>query len=291
MRSGVLLVNKPSGFTSFDVIALLRGILHEKRLGHTGTLDPMATGVLPVLIGKATKAADILPENEKSYKAGFVFGIATNTQDTSGEITERSPVSVTREELRNVLEGLRGEQWQLPPMYSAVSVNGQRLYKLARQGIEVERQPRRITIYDIGLVDYDPESHTGELFVSCSKGTYIRTIIDDMARKAGGLAAMSSLVRTSSQGFKLEDCLTIEQIKGLSDIDSRIIPTDRLFVCYDRIELSEAQGRMYKNGVVLDPKRVFGVKDDGIYRVYCDEFLGLCRVEDGEIRCFKNFFG
>lgn len=285
-----MLVNKPAGFTSFDVIAVLRGILHERRLGHTGTLDPMATGVLPVLIGSAAKASDILPDNEKSYEAGFALGMATDTLDSTGTVTKTSDKPVSEEEILTALEGFRGVIDQIPPMYSAVSVNGRRLYDLARQGIEVERTPRKVEIFEISLLEYDPAQRTGRLYISCSKGTYIRTIIDDLGTALGSFGVMTSLVRTSSQGFKLEDCMSLDEIKACTDIESRLIPADSLFNCYPAVNLSEKQGKMYKNGVRLDPARVKGAEKEGMYRVYCGEFLGLCRVENGEMVVFKNFW-
>lgn len=290
MKSGVLLVNKPADFTSFDVIAKLRGILHERRLGHTGTLDPMATGVLPVLVGTATKASDILPENEKSYTAGFSLGKATDTLDITGTVTETSDKRATRQEIEAALEGFNGVISQLPPMYSAVSVNGRRLYDLARQGIEVERSPRTVEIYSITLDDFDEISGAGIISISCSKGTYIRSIVDDLGRALGTFAVMTSLVRTSSQGFKLADCMTLDEIQACEDIESRIIPPDRLFECYPKLILSEKQTAMYKNGVRLDPARVNGAVEPGIYRVYGDEFLGLCKVENSEMIIYKNFW-
>lgn len=290
MKSGVLLVNKPAGFTSFDVIAKLRGILHERRLGHTGTLDPMATGVLPVLVGTATKASDILPENEKSYRAGFVLGKATDTLDITGTVTETSDKKASKQDVEAALEGFRGTISQLPPMYSAVSVNGRRLYDLARQGIEVQRTPRTVEVYSITLDDFDREAGEGTLSISCSKGTYIRSIVDDLGRALGTFAVMTSLVRTSSQGFKLADCMTLDEIQACEGIESRIIPADRLFECYPKLVLSEKQTVMYKNGVRLDPKRVQGAQDAGIYRVYGGEFLGLCKVEDSEMVIYKNFW-
>lgn len=290
MKSGVLLVNKPAGFTSFDVIAKLRGILHERRLGHTGTLDPMATGVLPVLVGTATKASDILPENEKSYTAGFALGKATDTLDITGTVTETSDKRASREDVEAALEGFRGTISQLPPMYSAVSVGGKRLYDLARQGIEVERTPRTVEIHSITLEDFDEEAGVGTLSISCSKGTYIRSIVDDLGRALGTFAVMTSLVRTSSQGFKLADCMTIDEIQASADIEARIIPPDSLFECYPKLVLSDKQAAMYKNGVRLDPKRVKGAGETGIYRVYGGEFLGLCRVENSEMIIYKNFW-
>lgn len=290
MKTGVLLVNKPEGYTSFDVIAVLRGILHERRLGHTGTLDPMATGVLPVLIGTATKASDIIPENEKSYIAGFKLGLSSDTLDITGKITAVSGNKLNFGDLEGVLPRFRGVISQLPPMYSAVQVGGKRLYDLARQGIEIEREPRQIEIFDISITEFEPDTQEGKLFVSCSKGTYIRSLIDDIARAAGGLGVMTSLVRTSSQGFLLRDCLTLDEIKACPDIEAKIKSTDSLFTCYKRIDLSEKQAKMYKNGVRLDPLRVKGGTSEGIYRVYGDQFLGLCRIEDGEMIIYKNFW-
>ena len=179
--NGILCINKPEGFTSFDVIAKLRGILKTKKLGHAGTLDPMATGVLPVFAGFATKACDILPDSDKSYIAGFRLGVTTDTQDRTGTILHQRPANhLTAEMIEQALPAFRGEILQLPPMYSAVSVNGQRLYELARKGIEVERTPRPITIYRLELLRYDPASQEGEMEISCSKGTYIRTILHDL---------------------------------------------------------------------------------------------------------------
>lgn len=296
MKQGVLLVNKPTGYTSFDVIAVLRGILKERRLGHTGTLDPMATGVLPVLIGKAARAADILPDSSKSYEAGFVLGMSIDTQDTSGETVKTSDKRVSEQDVLSALNSFKGKITQLPPMYSAVSVNGKRLYELARQGIEVERQPREIEIFDISLVSFDESAQSGKLSITCSKGTYIRTIINDLGERLGTYGAMSALVRTSSHGFGLDKCLTLDEIKSHSDIESAIISVDSLFDCYRRIDLSEKQAKMYKNGVKLDTSRVIGAAQNGLYRVYAkgeavdSEFLGLCSVSDGEIRVYKNFW-
>lgn len=296
MKQGVLLVNKPTGYTSFDVIAVLRGILKERRLGHTGTLDPMATGVLPVLIGKAARAADILPDSSKSYEADFVLGMSTDTQDTSGETVKTSDKRVNEQDVLSALNSFKGKIMQLPPMYSAVSVNGKRLYELARQGIEVERQPREIEIFDISLISFDENTQSGKLSITCSKGTYIRTIINDLGERLGTYGAMSALVRTSSHGFGLDKCLTLDEIKSHSDIESAIISVDSLFDCCRRIDLSEKQAKMYKNGVKLDTSRVIGAAQNGLYRVYAkgeavdSEFLGLCSVSDGEIRVYKNFW-
>lgn len=292
MKSGVLLVNKPSGFTSFDVIAVLRGVLKERRLGHTGTLDPMARGVLPVLVGKAAKAADILPDSSKSYEAEFTLGFATDTQDITGEVIKRSDnISASASDIEAVLKNFTGRILQVPPMYSAVSVNGKRLYELARQGIEVEREAREIEIRKLRLLSYDEAEKSGRLFISCSKGTYIRTLINDIGEKLGTYGCMTSLLRTMSHGFKLESCLDLEDIKNVPDKEALIAPTDSLFRSYERLDLQGAQARMYKNGVKLDPKRVKGADKTGLYRVYADEFLGLAEVGEEEIKVYKSFWG
>ncbi|MCD7889934.1 MAG: tRNA pseudouridine(55) synthase TruB [Oscillospiraceae bacterium] len=291
---GILLIDKPSGYTSFDVIAVLRGLLHEKRLGHTGTLDPMAMGVLPVLIGKATGASDILPIDEKTYRAGFVLGKSTDTQDITGTVLSESDKPVSEAEILGKLPQFRGVISQLPPMYSAVSVGGKRLYELARQGVSVERTPREITIFSLELEVYNEADRTGTLLVSCSKGTYIRTLINDLGDSLGVGGCMTALRRISAHGFGINDCIPLEDLRAsenaLEVASSRIIATDKLFGCYGELRLSEAQTRMYKNGVKLDAKRVRGAQEGEIFRIYGSEFLGLCRVTDGEIRIVKNFW-
>lgn len=294
MLSGVILIDKPSGYTSFDVIAVLRGLLHEKRLGHTGTLDPMATGVLPVLVGKATGASDILPIDEKSYRADFVLGKSTDTQDITGTVLSECDKPVSEAEILGKLPQFRGNISQLPPMYSAVSVGGKRLYELARQGVSVERKPREITVFELSLEAYDEKTRTGTLLVSCSKGTYIRTLISDLGDSLGVGGCMTALRRISAHGFKIDDCIPLEELRAcenaLEVATERIIPTDKLFECYRELRLSEAQTRMYKNGVRLDAKRVKGATEGETFRIYGDEFLGLCRVNNGEIRIVKNFW-
>ena len=295
IQSGILLIDKPPTYTSFDVIAVLRGLLNEKRLGHTGTLDPMATGVLPVLIGKATGACDILPVDEKTYRADFILGKSTDTQDITGKVLSESDKPVAEEEILSRLPQFRGVISQLPPMYSAVSVGGKRLYDLARQGIDVERTPREVTIYELTLEAYDEASRTGTLLISCSKGTYIRTLINDIGDLLGVGGCMTALRRISAHGFKIDDCILLEDLRtcenALEVASERIIPTDKLFECYPRLNLSEAQTRMYKNGVKLDAGRVKGAKEGETYRIYGDTgFLGLCRVTGSEIRIVKNFW-
>ncbi len=294
MKSGVILINKPQGFTSFDVIAKCRGILRERHLGHSGTLDPMATGVLPVFIGKATRACDLLPIDEKSYRAEFKLGYSTDTQDTTGEKLAESGRRVTEAELLSALDSFKGEINQLPPMYSAVKVQGKRLYDLARQGVTVERKPRKITVYSINLAEFDESAQSGVLEISCSKGTYIRTIINDLGEKSGTYGVMSALCRTSSSGYLLADCLTLEELQALADkgeADSVVKPVDSCFECYPRVNLSEKQTAMYKNGIKLSLKKL-GLELDGIVRVYGEEFLGLatCDREADTLRVMKNFW-
>ena len=294
--NGILCVNKPQDFTSFDVVAKLRGILQMKRLGHGGTLDPMATGVLPVFVGSATKACDIMPDNTKSYCAGFRLGAVSDTQDVWGEVRERSDMAVSREDIEAVIPDFTGKIMQRPPMYSAVQVNGQRLYDLARQGIEVERQAREIEVDSLVLESYDSVSREGVLSIACGKGTYIRTIISDIGEKLGCGGIMTSLVRTSSGGFFLDDCHSFEEIQCARDegrLEELILPIERVFEKLPKLRLGEAQTRMYRNGVKLDLERVRGVRD-GIseYAVYGSDggFIGTAFAdrENGLLRVGKN---
>ena len=294
--NGIICVNKPADFTSFDVVAKLRGILQTRRIGHGGTLDPMATGVLPVFVGTATKACDIMPDNTKSYRAGFRLGETTDTQDVTGNVLSRSEKPVGEDELRAVIPQFIGDIMQLPPMYSAVQVNGQRLYDLARKGIEVEREARQINVSAIKLISYDPAAREGVLDISCGKGTYIRTIINDIGEMLGCGGAMTSLVRTSSGGFTLADCFTFEQIQQARDEDrlaELILPIERVFSSLPKLRLNEVQTRMYRNGVKLDLGRVHNIKQ-GVtdYAVYGSDgaFIGtaLADFDGGILRVAKN---
>ncbi|HRR76709.1 MAG: tRNA pseudouridine(55) synthase TruB [Ruminococcus sp.] len=294
--NGILCVNKPQDFTSFDVVAKLRGILGMKRLGHGGTLDPMATGVLPVFVGNATKACDIMPDNTKSYLAGFRLGCTSDTQDIWGEVKSVSDLAVSRDELEAVMPYFTGNIMQLPPMYSAVQVGGKRLYDLARQGIEVEREARQIEVSSLRLPEYDPDTREGKLEIVCGKGTYIRTIINDIGEKLGCGGIMTSLVRTSSCGFTLADCYTFDEIQQARDedrLETLLLPTDKVFVSLPKLVLGEAQARMYRNGVKLDITRVRGIiPDSDTYRVYAQDgtFFGTAVAdrENGLLRVGKN---
>ena len=291
--NGILCMNKPEGFTSFDVIAKLRGILRMRRLGHGGTLDPMATGVLPVFVGGATRACDILPCQDKSYLARFALGCETDTQDSTGTVTARYDCRVTASQLLEVLPRFTGQISQLPPMYSAVSVDGQRLYALARQGVEVERKPRAITIHELELRSFDEAAQTGTLFISCSKGTYIRTIIHDMGKALGCGGVMTGLERQSACGLTLADCVTFPQVEAARDagaLSALLLPIDRVFAAYPALHLNPAQSRMYRHGVKLSLDRLSIPAQSEKYRVYGADgcFFGIGRREGELFRVDKN---
>ena len=296
--NGILCMNKPQDFTSFDVIGKLRGILHMKRLGHTGTLDPMATGVLPILVGTATKACDILPNQDKTYQATVVFGKATDTLDIWGKPLQDYPEQhVTEAALRAILPEFLGDITQLPPMYSAVSVNGKRLYELARKGETVERPTRTVHIDAITLDAFDEMQQTATLTVSCGKGTYIRTLLSDIGQRLGGDAVMTALIRTAACGYQLQDCLTFEQVAAaMADgtLEEHLLPTDSLFSSYPKLRLNAAQERMFCNGVKLDLNRLRNLQpDQDIYTVYgaTGTFLGTALADrtQQELRIGKRF--
>ena len=296
--NGILCMNKPQDFTSFDVIGKLRGILHMKRLGHTGTLDPMATGVLPILVGTATKACDILPNQDKTYQATVVFGKATDTLDIWGKPLQDYPEQhVTEAALRAILPEFLGDITQLPPMYSAVSVNGKRLYELARKGETVERPTRTVHIDAITLDAFDETQQTATLTVSCGKGTYIRTLLSDIGQRLGGDAVMTALTRTAACGYPLQNCLTFEQVAAAmanGTLEEHLLPTDSLFSSYPKLRLNAAQERMFCNGVKLDLNRLRNLQpDQDIYTVYgaTGTFLGTALADrtQQELRIGKRF--
>jgi tRNA pseudouridine55 synthase len=295
---GVLCMNKPTEFTSFDVIAKLRGILHMRRLGHTGTLDPMATGVLPVLVGRATRASDILPDQTKTYKAWVRFGWETDTQDVWGVRTQVYPkMHVTKEELEAVLPQFLGKIQQIPPMYSAVSVDGKRLYELARKGIEIERPARMVEIFELKLEEWDEAAQTAVLSVSCGKGTYIRTLLSDIGKALHGGAVMTALCRTRACGFSLEQCYTFEEVATFyreGTLSEHLIPIDQLFAALPALHLDEKQATQYCNGVKLSANQFTEYQGaETTYRVYAPEerFLGTAMVEPESelLRVGKNF--
>lgn len=296
--NGILCMNKPKEFTSFDVIGKLRGILHIRRLGHTGTLDPMATGVLPVLVGTATKACDILPNQNKIYQAQVQFGRATDTLDRWGNQTALYPeMHVTQAALEGVLSEFIGTISQLPPMYSAVSVNGQRLYDLARNGQTVERPTRQVEVSEIILDAFSEEHQTATLTVSCGKGTYIRTLLSDIGQRLGGDAVMTELQRLYACGFSLEQSHTFEEVAAAMEQGTGaelLLPTDTLFLDYPALRLNAVQSNKYRNGVKLDLERVRGIQaETPLYRVYDDKqnWIGIAEASfaEGLLRIKKHF--
>ncbi len=294
--TGVLCICKPQEFTSFDVVAKLRGISGTRKIGHSGTLDPMATGVLPLLFGQAARACDILPVTDKRYRATVRFGLTSDTQDIWGTVLSENAAPLPRAALEAVLPRFRGEIDQLPPMYSAVQVGGQRLYDLARRGIEVERRPRRVTIHELTLLDYDEARREAVLDVCCSKGTYIRTLCHDIGAALEVGAVMAALLRTEAAGFTLADCVTIEEAQeaaAAGRFPDLLLPVGRLFADLPAIRLSEAQARLFRNGVRLDLNRVRCAKIAGNQAVYGPDgqFLGVaaCNLEQNELVLQKLF--
>ena len=286
MPSGIIIINKPAGWTSMDVCAKLRGIFHEKRVGHAGTLDPMATGVLPVFVGQATKAVSFAESGEKEYLARLRLGLTTDTQDTTGTALSELPVTVTEEDLRAVLPRFTGEIEQIPPMYSAVKVQGRKLYELARKGAEVERKPRAVTIFSLELLGQTGKNEYA-LRVRCSKGTYIRTLCHDIGAVLGCGGAMSALERTMAAGFTLGEAVTLEQVQAQKETLLR--PTDSLFRSYGAYHIADAETeRRCRCG---NPIR--SDVENGIYRIYGMDgsFLAISRAEDGVLTAIRNFFG
>ena len=289
MANGILIVDKPAGWTSQDVAAKLRGVFHERRVGHGGTLDPMATGVLPVFVGRATRGAEFLEHAEKEYVAVLRLGLVTNTQDTSGETLEEHPVSVTREQLEAVLPRFTGSIEQIPPMYSAIKIGGKKLYELARKGQEIERKPRPVTIHALELLDGTDREWT--LRVRCSKGTYIRTLCHDIGQALGCGGCMAALRRTMAGGFSLEQALTMPQILEFAaahDAQTLLMPVDALFSQHPAWIVTLAQAGRIRNGADVRDRNIA----DGTYRVYAEDgsFLMLGAAKDGTLRVIKNFF-
>lgn len=283
--NGVLIVDKPAGFTSFDVVAKLRGILQERRIGHGGTLDPMATGVLPVFVGGATRAADMAAAQAKEYIAAFALGYATDTQDSTGAEIARSPRTAQESEVRAAVEHMHGQQLQLPPMYSAVKVNGQRLYDLARRGVEVERTPRPITVHEAELLAFDVQKQCGTLRVLCSKGTYVRTLIHDLGEQLGTYAVMTALQRTKSGQYTLDRAYGLEDIERAARTDTvkqLLLPTDSLFAAYPAVFIDDYGLERAQNGAFIAPEHVtdMPMQAGALCRVYHnDTFWMLGRVD------------
>lgn len=281
---GFICIDKPEGITSFTAVNKLRKICGVKKAGHTGTLDPMATGVLPIMIGGATRFSEFIPTHDKAYEADILLGTATDSYDITGEVIEEKEVQVSYDEFKAVLDTFVGEIDQYPPMYSAVSKDGVRLYKLARQGITVEREARTVTIKSAEIIA-QPQQNVFTVAVSCSAGTYIRSLANDIGEKLGCGACLSRLRRTFANGFSLEDCVTFEELEEIvknGEIEDRIKATDSVLEVYPEVTVTEAQSKRFSNGGGLFTQRIRGFKGNGIYRVYSNknEFLGLGKAEE-----------
>ena len=285
MPNGIIIIDKSADWTSMDVCAKLRGIFREKRVGHAGTLDPMATGVLPVFVGQATKAVSFAEGGQKEYHAVLRLGVVTDTQDISGTVLEQKSVTVTEDDVRAVLPRFTGEISQLPPMYSAIKVNGQKLYDIARKGGEVERKPRNIKIYELELVEKRSETDYA-LRVVCSKGTYIRTLCHDIGAALGCGAAMAALRRTMAAGFTIDEAVTLDTVQ--EQREALLRPIDSLFRAHPMYTIPTAE--MERRARCGNPLRVEIA--DGLYRVYgCDgTFLSLSEAKDGVLTARRNFF-
>ena len=285
--NGVIIIDKPEGWTSQDVCAKLRGLFREKRIGHGGTLDPMATGVLPVFLGRATRAAQFSENSDKTYVAGMRLGIVTDTQDITGRVLSERENSVTTDDINAVLPRFLGELEQIPPMYSAVKIGGKKLYELARKGQEIERAPRRITIRSIELAGCENGDYL--LTVTCSKGTYIRTLINDIGVFLGCGACMSSLRRTVAAGFSIDKAVPLQTLINASEEERRayVSPTDSVFAAYPAVSIG---GRAL--ALALNGNEFRAPCADGRYRVYSEsgEFILFGECRDGSMKTIKSFF-
>ncbi len=287
MANGIIVIDKGQDWTSMDVCAKLRRTMNERRIGHAGTLDPMATGVLPVFVGRATRAVEFSSEGEKEYVAGLRLGLTTDTQDTSGETLSISDIRPDSQAVSAVLDQFRGDILQIPPMYSAIKINGKKLYDLARKGKVVEREPRPVTIHSLVL---ERQTQEGDylLRIRCSKGTYIRTLCHDIGALLGCGGCMSSLRRTMAAGFTLEEAVTLDEVLNHPDPQSLLTNCDRCFKEYATLTCTDHQrDKFIKNGTPYPCDA-----PDGSYRVYDiqGDFLMLGQCVNGEMKTIKSFF-
>ena len=283
--NGIVIVDKPRDWTSQDVTARLRRVFGTRRIGHGGTLDPMATGVLPVFVGRATRGVEFFEHAEKTYETVLRLGLTTDTEDVTGTVLESREFSVTKEEFENILPQFRGEILQVPPMYSALKINGQKLCDLARKGREVERQPRPITIHELTLLDFSGETAT--LRVRCSKGTYIRTLCKDIGEALGCGGCMESLRRTSAGEYTIEEAVPLQELLDTGEPETYLRAVDTMFRNYPQVTLTPNQEKRCRNG------NSFSVAlEEGTYRAYgqSGEFLMLAKVEQGVMSTIKSFF-
>ncbi len=283
--NGIVIIDKPAGWTSQDVVSKLRGILKTRRIGHGGTLDPMATGVLPVFVGRATRGVEFFEHAEKTYEATIRLGLTTDTEDTSGTVLEEKEVSVSEEDFLGVLPKFRGKIQQIPPMYSALKVNGQKLYDLARKGREVERQPREIEIFKLECLEFNGAE--ARLLVNCSKGTYIRTLCKDIGEALGCGGCMAALRRVTAGEYTIGDAVTLDELIAAENPENYLRPVDSMFRNYPAVTLTPNQEKRCRNG------NAFSVTHpDGTYRAYGQngDFLMLAKVENGIMSTIKSFF-
>ena len=283
--NGIVIIDKPAGWTSQDVVSKLRGVLHTKRIGHGGTLDPMATGVLPVFVGRATRGVEFFEHAEKTYETVLRLGLTTDTEDITGTVLTEQDAFVTGEQLEAVLENFRGEIMQVPPMYSALKVGGQKLVDLARKGKEVERRPRPVTIHELTLLSVEADGI--HLRVRCSKGTYIRTLCKDIGQALGCGGCMASLRRVTAGEYTIDEAVPLQELVEAGDPARYLRSVDTMFMNYPTTTLTEKQEKRCRCG------NAFSVnKAPGTYRVYSQagEFLALAKVEDGVMSTIKSFF-
>lgn len=292
---GILNIRKEKGFTSHDVVAVVRRILHIRKVGHTGTLDPDAEGVLPICVGKATKLSDIIMDGTKSYRAMVRLGITTTTEDAAGEVIEEKQVDFDTEKIQKAVLAMIGEQEQVPPMYSAIKVNGKKLYELAREGKEIERKARKITIYGITIRQFLPPDRF-EIDVDCSKGTYIRTLCSDIGKALGCGAHMETLLRTKTGGFTLDNAITLDQLQALADAgqtEQAFLSMDAALSDYPKAYTDIRAKKMLVNGGrIYEPYFTIeqAVQSDDLVTVYDDtrKLTGLYTVvQEADKRCLK----
>ena len=283
--NGIVIVDKPQEWTSQDVTARLRRVFNTRRIGHGGTLDPMATGVLPVFVGRATRGVEFFEHAEKTYEATLLLGTTTDTEDTSGTILEQKEVHISETEFLSILPRFRGKIMQVPPMYSALKVNGQKLVDLARKGKTVERQPREIEIFQLDLVEFS--GNTARLRVRCSKGTYIRTLCKDIGEALGCGGCMAQLRRVQAGEYTIEESVPLQILLDAENPEQYLRPVDSMFRNYPKVILSPKQEKCCRNGAAFSIQL-----DAGTYRCYSKdgEFLSLSKVEDGILSTIKSFF-
>ena len=283
--NGIVIIDKPAGWTSQDVVSKLRGVLKTRRIGHGGTLDPMATGVLPVFVGRATRGVEFFEHAEKTYEATLRLGLSTDTEDISGTVLEEREVSISEAEFIGILPEFRGKIKQIPPMYSALKVNGQKLYDLARKGKEVERQPREIEIFKLECLEFN--GNEARLLVHCSKGTYIRTLCKDIGDALGCGGCMAALRRVTAGEYTIDEAVPLDKLVAAENPENYLRPVDSMFRNYPAVTLTANQEKRCRNGNSFSVTHA-----DGTYRAYGQngDFLMLAKVENGIMSTIKSFF-